>query len=280
MSHDLNCQHLGAYVYDNLYCPDCNAIICAPGPDIISGSEIQLINGDKFTGELVRGIPQGYGILRLKEGLGRHEDETETFLEGNFIDGLLNGNGKITTLHSDGSSYHEYVGNLKDNKPNGQGHFQFSYGRYYEGGFKDGNYHGKGTLSFPPAWHYTGEFREGKCHGQGKQIYPPISGCKHFYEGDFKNDKRHGNGTLHFPSGAYYQGEWQDDYMSGNGLYKSSEGSVLEGRFIIERGYAKGGTANYWTIICSNGKKFFGQFQDDGTFEDHTSTLQKLRNKF
>jgi len=47
-----------------------------------------------------------------------------------------------TYTWSDGD---KYVGEFKDDKPNGQGTYTWSDGRKYEGEFEDGIKHGQGT---------------------------------------------------------------------------------------------------------------------------------------
>ena len=56
----------------------------------------------------------------------------------------------------------KYVGEFKDDKPNGQGTYTWSDGRKYEGEFKDGYRNGQGTYTLPNGSKYVGEWRENK----------------------------------------------------------------------------------------------------------------------
>ena len=86
----------------------------------------------------------------------------------------------------------KYVGEWKDNKPNGRGKTKFPNGHKFEGEFKDGLTH-NGTYTDGKGNEYTGEFKDGKEHGEGTET---IDGGKVKYIGGFKNGLRHGDGTI------------------------------------------------------------------------------------
>ena len=56
----------------------------------------------------------------------------------------------------------QYVGPVKNSKPNGIGVMNFARGSKYEGEWKDGFEHGQGTYTFPNGSEYVGEWKEGK----------------------------------------------------------------------------------------------------------------------
>ena len=56
----------------------------------------------------------------------------------------------------------KYVGEFKDDKPNGKGTYTWSDGRKYEGEFKDGIKHGQGTWTSIKGYKFIGEWRENK----------------------------------------------------------------------------------------------------------------------
>jgi hypothetical protein len=82
----------------------------------------------------------------------------------------------------------EYVGELKDGLPHGQGAITYNNGDKYVGKFKDGELDGQGTYTF----------------GDG-----PNKGDK--YVGEYKDAKRHGKGTYTFEDGKVLKGTWIDD---------------------------------------------------------------------
>ena len=52
----------------------------------------------------------------------------------------------------------KYVGEIENNKPNGQGTVNLPDGRKYEGNFRKGEMHGQGTFTFPDGRKFSGEF--------------------------------------------------------------------------------------------------------------------------
>lgn len=86
--------------------------------------------------------------------------------QGEFVDGLFNGQGTITS--SDGYSY---IGEWKDGKKNGQGTTTSSDGSSYIGEWNDGKQNGQGTSIFSDGSSYVGEYKEGKRNGKGTYLY-------------------------------------------------------------------------------------------------------------
>ena len=78
----------------------------------MSEEVVELEGGLKYTGEMQRGLPNGYGKLTWPNG---------DYYEGNFKFGKRNGYGK--RINVDGS---EYQGEYLDDKPNGRGKNQSS----------------------------------------------------------------------------------------------------------------------------------------------------------
>ena len=78
----------------------------------------------------------------------------------------------------------KYVGEFKDDKPNGKGTYTWSDGRKYEGEFKDGLKHGQGTWTSINGYKYVGEWRENKSwkgkeyEKKGKIIGKYVNGVK------------------------------------------------------------------------------------------------------
>ena len=56
----------------------------------------------------------------------------------------------------------KYVGEWKDDKPNGQGAYTFPDGRKYVGEYKDDKKHGQGTFTVPNGRKYVGEWKDDK----------------------------------------------------------------------------------------------------------------------
>ena len=104
--------------------------------------------------------------------------------------------GKGTFTGTNGNKF-EYIGELKDGKPNGKGKAIWPNGDAYEGEWKDGKMHGRGKITWYNGNVYEGEWRDGKRHGHGKKTW--LNGDA--YEGEWKDGKMHGRGKITWYNG-------------------------------------------------------------------------------
>jgi len=148
-----------------------------------------------YKGDLVNGIPNGYGKLYNNGVLEA---------EGQFKDYKLNGQGK---MYENGMVSHEGV--FVNDMLNGKGK------AYYIAG------------SLAGKLGYEGDFKEGLRSGQGKEYYD--NGTT--YEGQFYNDKPNGSGTIKFSDGSTYTGEVKDGKFDGTGTFTIKDGSKIVGQF-------------------------------------------------
>lgn len=146
-----------------------------------------------------------------------------------------------------------YVGDLIDDKFQGNGKFIFNTGDSYQGEWKSGTYSGTGTFEYVGIGNYSGEY---------------ISGV------------RSGEGTFSWSTGDAYSGSWEADKMCGEGTITYSNGTQLIGSFsenAIITGQLKYSDANgYYSfevkdgqltnqieITFSSGEKYRGTFSKD-----------------
>ena len=187
--------------------------------------------------------------------------------------------GQIIT-YPDGS---QYIGQVINGKPTGNGRIQWANGDAYEGQWRNEQPHGSGSKTFFDGSVYKGEFVAGKQQGQGKLTYPDgtiyvgewygdapnglgkfIFNQAGIYEGAVYVGLPHGQGTFTYPNGDVYDGQWQHGKRSGMGTLRYHNGNIYVGRF--EDGQAHGtGSISY-----SDGFQFTGNFNDgkpdgDGT---------------
>ena len=120
---------------------------------------------------------------------------------GEFKKGKFNGQGTYTFSNGD-----KTIGEFRDNKPHGQGTFVSSKGEKYVGEFKEGKFNGQGTYTYTDGTGYVGEFRDNNKNGYGKETFP--NGLK--YIGEYKDDKPHGQGTMTNSDGKVEKGIWKD----------------------------------------------------------------------
>jgi len=163
-----------------------------------------------------------------------------------------------TYTDTDGTRY-TYVGDKKNNKPDGDGKAEFKNGSEYDGEWVNGLREGKGTFSWANGDTYTGYFKNSYLHGKGickfqngdvydgYWSYGVIQGqgvCKYkngnVYEGAWYNNKQNGTGTFTWANGDKYEGQFKNDYRDGYGTYTCLSGELYN---------------------CPGGKKYTGSWR-------------------
>jgi hypothetical protein len=91
----------------------------------------------RYKGEWKNELPNGKGI--------KHFYKTDSYIEGNFVDGFAEGYGKQTFEQTWEKTQPYYEGEFKRNNYNGKGEYHYGDGDYYKGMWKDGKYNGQGT---------------------------------------------------------------------------------------------------------------------------------------
>lgn len=166
-----------------------------------------------YTGDMVRGIFEGYGRYVLNDG---------RIYEGYWTNGELNGYGKCISAEGD-----MYEGDWVNFEKHGEGVLTWADGDVYEGHFEHDHKSGQGTYTWPNGNKYVGEWANGNRNGQGTFTTP--DGYK--YEGSWVNSLRSGKGTCTFSDGAKYEGDWANDVRHGQGIYTWNNGDKYEGSF-------------------------------------------------
>ena len=108
---------------------------------------------------------EGRNTKKWSGCIGTEKYEEDVY-EGEYYDGLKNGNGKYTW--SDGTVYE---GNWVNDVLNGNGKYTWSDGVVYEGNWVNGDMNGYGTWTEPGEYVYVGEFKDGEFTGQGIRTY-------------------------------------------------------------------------------------------------------------
>ena len=121
-----------------------------------------------------------------------------------------------------------YVGELIQNKPNGEGRFTSAKGVSYLGYWKNGNPNGMGTEIYPDhKGKFQGEYENGVKTGYGKITFEDGS----IYEGSMINNDVEGYGILFWPDQKVYRGLWKANKMSGKGKMEWPNGMYYEGQY-------------------------------------------------
>lgn len=137
-----------------------------------------LLNGAKYSGEIIDGIPNGFGIY----------ETSNIKYEGYFKDGLFHLYGTLT----DKIRNYKYIGSFNMGNKEGYGEIIFSDGKYFEGLFKDNSANGIGYMEYSDGEIYVGEFKNNLSEGSGTVYYANGN----IYTGEFKNDKEYGIGII------------------------------------------------------------------------------------
>jgi hypothetical protein len=206
---------------------------------------------------------------KLTPGKGTEVEEEEWNYEGDFVDGELEGMGKMT-----------------------------SPTKIYTGMFQKGVFHGEGTLEYLKTGRkYVGEFANGTYNGSGIYFGTNFTYSGTFREGDFVF------GLIAMPQGARFEGECEN-YSPKQGTFFTKRGYKYIGtlnKFVFEgqgkliypvrhletgelttivyyEGSFVGGKFNgEGVIVWRNGKKWRGQWADSkmvktaGAYEQPTA---------
>lgn len=202
--------------------------------------------------------------------------------EGEFVKGKMEGRG-ILTYHSGRC----YVGDFKDNAPDGVARERYENGDSYEGQFRRGFKSGRGVYRYSNGEVYEGQFEDNKPSGTGKLYISKAS----YYEGSFKNGKCNGLGKYKYPNGDVYEGSWVDSVKHGKGVYRYANGDVYEGDFLngLRHGQGKLTAASgdvyegFWENDCKSGEgrnrsaegEVFGHWRND-KLVNQTTFYQKI----
>ena len=184
-------------------------LVAAPDEqgDLYSGSQrildssfngqvtISYLNGDSYVGELHGNRFSGYGLFTAANGWS---------IEGDFIDGRMNGKG----VYRDQKGVYE--GSFDNSLPHGQGSYRASSGWRYDGQLQAGRISGYGLFTAADGSEYEGNFLNGYAHGRGK-----VQSSAWSYDGDFTAGYRNGQGTLTFADGQTVTAQWDAGQPAG-----------------------------------------------------------------
>merc|ERR1719369_1496478 len=143
--------------------------------------------------------------------------------EGLFEAGQRQGEGVYKYRHGD-----VYEGNFENNVKAGEGKLTYKKGGCYEGNFKDGKRHGKGTFEYANGDQYVGMWLAGKRHGDGTYTFNKTN---YTFNGEWK-DGQIVWGIWSMTDGTKYTGNFQSQKPSGEGVWETVRGTVVEGAYL------------------------------------------------
>ena len=185
-----------------------------------------------WSGNCSSGYAQGEGIAKWYNG-----NEHTSSYQGNYVEGKLNGKGRIDWEIITNCDFDYYEGELKDSDVMGRGIFHYTDGNIYDGVFtpkgkptKAVFTWGAGNESYSDR--YEGEFLNGKKQGKGVYSWGEYSQwAGDVYEGEYKNNKQHGYGVYTEGNGTRYEGQWKNNQRSGYGEIVQSDGTIYKGEW-------------------------------------------------
>ncbi|ESU44943.1 Putative MORN domain protein [Giardia duodenalis] len=192
------------------------------------------IKGEEYVGTFKNNIRHGSGRLLLTT--------TGDIYEGDFVEGHLEGTGKITYGSKNEMHAETYVGEFANGLPHGQGTILFSDGSWYKGQFIAGKRTGMGIYyNSTEDTLVEGEFEDGKAQEhctitfnhskpqsrrvvkgvqqsqKGMNAIYTVSDSSYHYRGSLKDGLFHGQGVLEYSNGISYRGRFSEGKFSGLG---------------------------------------------------------------
>ena len=128
-------------------------------------------------------------------------------LEGGYVD--LNGNlqGRFIIHYTSGNFFE---GNFLNDLKSGYGKMTWSTGSVYEGNWENGTKNGYGKITWLSGSVYEGNWKNQTQNGYGKYTWSTGS----VYEGNWENGTKNGYGRMTLSDGSVYEGNWENDNMS------------------------------------------------------------------
>ena len=239
-----------------------------------------------YRGTLENGVLQGKGTEYDEEGL--------LIYEGNFVDGLRSGNGKLYE-----AGVLVYEGEFSGGEINGTGTAYVDGVKRYQGAFVNGLYEGEGTSYYASgAKAYSGSFAAGLYEGEGTE-YDEEEQVR--YKGSFASGLYEGEGVLYGEDGeVYYKGSFAKGLYDGSGVIYLSDGDQIRAEFSagvttgVIQWYQEGklwydGSADnltpdgFGTLYSESGKVVYAGEFDRGTLDGAwilSLTAAELREAF
>ncbi len=205
----------------------------------------------------------------LMNGLGVKVVPDGPILNGEFVNGLLNGQGKTIypNIVWEGDYKHgrivgkaivyifkreareaEFIyddlrntlkiafingdfweGKFENGLLNGKGKMFYPTGEVREGDFVNNQLCGQGTLTLPDGRILKGEFKDNLLNGKGTYIYP-----NRVHEGNFQINNLDGKGKITFEGGEVWEGNFEGDWLHGQGKISKTNGVMIEGIFHLD----------------------------------------------
>jgi hypothetical protein len=209
---------------------------------VIQGlANMNLSNGNKYSGTFKDGIQDGKGYFELADGMQ---------YEGDVRQGRRTGQGEGVYPNGD-----RYVGQWVDGKPHGKGHMWYMLGGEYDGEWHAGVRHGKGALIYAGSGRrYEGMFSSGRIEGAPAPQNPAATYAIKTDEPNTGTLLRQKTSTGHvMPPERSYRDLTPEQQTQFNAMYPALEDGD-------EPPYPLSGTAEFYKVV----PYLNGQFRETG----------------
>jgi hypothetical protein len=200
---------------------------CAPSQTVPKVHGCIISPHSTYFGEIRDGIPNGTGRIILGQRPNSSTQATQIVLDGEFINGALEGLGTMCST-CDGKVLYSFRGMWSGGARNGFGYQVYGNGSQYSGRFVMGKKHGIGLCIWPNGDSFFGYFNKGTPDGMGEARFSDGS----IFRGMFKNHVLSGIGEICNGServvGLFSNGSIEEIYAYScaeeNIIYKIDEG--------------------------------------------------------
>lgn len=194
--------------------------------------------------------PEEYATVQYLEPSGAFQTTT-TVQEVASNGALAATSGELVLRFPDGS---EYRGQVRDNKPHGEGIYVRPDRSYHNGTWLYGVPNGLGNALYANGDVYKGFFKNGRRDGDhGEYISQQYK-----YIGGWANGCMSGRGRLEWMgTGQMYEGEFLQNRFHGPGKFMFANGSVYEGIYINGQRHGRG------KLLMADGSYYVGDWRNN-----------------
>lgn len=173
----------------------------------------RLENGE-YTGELEKGVRQGYGVMTF---------DNRDIYDGDWDKGTMHGMGRFKFWNKEKGRYtHSYKGQFNHGVREGKGKMEYSNHDVYQGTWQNDHRTGDGICWFADGCVFHGVW---KFDQMIRGIFRKPDG--ELYDGELKDGKYNGYGKLFWPSGNWFEGIFVDN-KPFKGMMFSLNGKISE----------------------------------------------------
>ena len=204
-------------------------------------------------------------------------------IEGDWLEGKLNGHGILESKDSDEKLLFKYDGNFNNNIRQGKGIFSFENYYSYNGEWLNNAIDGIGKITYSQGNTYEGFWKNNLREGKGVYINNRDKNVFTKIEGNWTLNFKEGDGIIYFLNGDSLRGSVNNNIFpkyTGNGILHTND-AIYTGDFVNSE-YTGKGSLEYLNGNYKKGLFLDGALQE-GTvnlhYKDSSSYLGEMKNE-